>query len=260
MTNQNVDASFGYNRRLSPTRQLQYQRRWRGTHVSTLNALDRSDLSYWMPSGSGSVSLDVGRSWSIAADYSRAASVLQGVSLTSFATDSASASVSGLINSRIEASLSAIYSNGRSGGADTSGRFENYSGSLQFRYAISRCCATTVNYDYYVYRFEDVVDLPSDFPSRLRPAGHSGRHHDLAAPLRHLRRRRQLARLAKELTDMLPNKKYAPADFLRIAKTRAALIVVPAAGRSADRADCVVAAAERLPGGDADSDRAAARA
>jgi hypothetical protein len=165
MTNQNIDVSFGYTRRLSPTRQLQMNAGGGATHVSTLNALDRSDLAYWMPSGSGSVSWDVGRSWSLAGEYSRAASVLQGVSVTTFATDSASASVSGLVNSRVEASLSTTYSNGRSGGADTSGRFENYSGSLQLRYAISRCCATAVNYDYYVYRFENVADLPSGFPA-----------------------------------------------------------------------------------------------
>ena len=92
--------------------------------------------------------------------------VLQGVSLTSFASNLAGASVSGLVSSRIETSLSATYENGRSGGADTTGRYENYSGSLQLRYAISRCCATAVNYDYYFYNFQNVVDLPSGFVPR----------------------------------------------------------------------------------------------
>jgi hypothetical protein len=165
MTNQNVELLFGYNKRLSPTRQLQIEGGGGATHVSTLSALDRSELSYWMPSGRGSISWDVGRSWSIGGSYSRSASVLQGVSLTSFATDAATVSVSGLINSRMEASISANYSNGRSGGADTTGRFETYRGSLQLLYALSRCCATTVNYDYYVYGFQNVADLPSSFPS-----------------------------------------------------------------------------------------------
>jgi hypothetical protein len=166
MTNQRVDLSFGYARRLSPSRQLRVDVGGGATHVSTLNTLDRSDLSYWMPSGDGSISLDIGRSWSIRANYSREVNVLQGVSLTSFASNLAGASVSGLINSRIETSLSATYENGRSGGADTTGRYENYSGSLQLRYAISRCCATAVNYDYYFYNFQDVVDLPSSFVPR----------------------------------------------------------------------------------------------
>jgi hypothetical protein len=164
MTSQGIELSIGLNRRLSPTRQLQITAGGGATHVNTLNVLDRSDLSYWMPSGNGSISWDVGRSWSIAGSYDRSVSVLHGVSLTSFATDSASTSFTGLIGSRIEASVSTAYANGRSGGLDTTGRFENYSGSLQLLFALSRCCATTVNYDYYVYRFEDVTDLPNLFP------------------------------------------------------------------------------------------------
>ena len=89
MTNQTIDFSFSYDRRLSPTRQLQITGGGGATHVSTLNAVDHSNLWYWMPSGSGSFSWDVGRSWSLAGDYSRSANVLQGVSLTTFATDSA---------------------------------------------------------------------------------------------------------------------------------------------------------------------------
>ena len=71
MTDQSLDLSFGYTRRLSPSRQLLVEVGGGATHVSTLNRLDRSGLSYWMPSGNGSVSLDVGRSWSIRANYSR---------------------------------------------------------------------------------------------------------------------------------------------------------------------------------------------
>jgi hypothetical protein len=164
MKTQNVEVSYGYSRRLSPTRQLQLEVGGGSTHVSTLNATDRADLAYWMPAGRGSISWDIGRSWSLAGDYSRSANVVPGVSLTSFATDAASASVSGLVSSRVEMSLTAMYSNGRSGGADTSGRFQNSSGSAQLLYAISRRYAASVNYDYYVYHFQDVSDLASGFP------------------------------------------------------------------------------------------------
>jgi hypothetical protein len=163
-TDQNVELGFAYNRRLSPTRRLQIEARGGATHVDGLRPEDRSRLTYWVPSGGSSISLDVGRSWSIVGDYSRYVDVLQGVSQTSFATDSASASVNGLFGRRIEASLYATYSNGTAGGADTTGRFENYSGSVQLLYALARCCATTVHYDYYVYRFQDVADLASVFP------------------------------------------------------------------------------------------------
>lgn len=165
LRNQNVEAIVAYNRRLSPTRRLSLTAGGGGTYVSTLNAADRSTLDYWMPSGSGSASLDVGRSWALSGNYRRGVSVLQGVSLTSFATDTAGLSVTGLVNRRIEAAISANYSNGQSGGVETQGRFENYSGTLQALFAISRCCAASVNYDYFVYKFKDIVDLPDGFPA-----------------------------------------------------------------------------------------------
>jgi hypothetical protein len=167
MTNQRVEGSFAYSRRLSPTRHMSFSVGVGGTHVTTLNAEDRSPLDYWMPSGAGSFAIDLGRSWAASSNYTRTVSVLQGVSLTSFATDSANVSVSGLINTRIETSISATYSNGQAGGSNTQGRFENYTGSVQLRYAISRCCATAINYDYYVYNFEDVADLSAGFLSNF---------------------------------------------------------------------------------------------
>ena len=167
MTHQRIDASFGYARRLSPTRHLSLSMGGGGTYVTTLNPATRADLNYWMPSGAGSLSVDLGRTWSVAANYLRGVSVLQSVSLTSFATDSANVAVNGLVSSRIETSLTATYSNGQAGGANTRGRFENYTGSLQVRYALSRCCATAVNYDYYVYKFRDVADLSTDFLSNF---------------------------------------------------------------------------------------------
>ena len=164
LQNQIVEVMMAYSRRLSPTRRLTLSGGGGGTHVSTLTAADRSKLAYWMPSGRGSASLDVGRSWALSGNYDRSATVLQGVSLTSFATDTARLNVTGLVNRRIEASIAANYSNGRSGGADTQGRYENYSGALQALYAISRCCAASVNYDYFVYRFRNIVDLPTVVP------------------------------------------------------------------------------------------------
>ena len=167
MTHRRIDGSFGYSRRLSPTRHLSFGVGGGATHVTTINASDRSSLDYWTPSGSGSFAIDLGRSWSVSSNYTRAVSVLQGVSLTSFATDSANVAVNGLISSRLETSMSATYSNGQAGGTNTRGRFENYTGSLQFRYAISRCCATAFNYDYFVYNFANVADLSSGFLSNF---------------------------------------------------------------------------------------------
>jgi hypothetical protein len=160
-----VEVGVAYNRRLSSTRRLTLFGGGGGTYVATVAAADRSTLAYWMPSGRGSASLDVGRSWALSGSYSRSATVLQGVSLTSFATDDVSVNVTGLVNRRIESAISANYSNGRSGGAGTQGRYENYSGGFQALYAISRWFAVSVNYNYFVYRLRNVVDVPTSVPS-----------------------------------------------------------------------------------------------
>jgi hypothetical protein len=59
--------------------------------------------------------------------------------------------------------MSAMFSNGRAGGTNSSGTYENYAGSVQLRYALSRVCATSVYYDYYIYDFQNVPDLPTNF-------------------------------------------------------------------------------------------------
>lgn len=167
MTSHRLNGSLTYARRLSPTRNMNFTVGGGATQVTTLSAAERADLTYWTPSGSASFGIDIGRSWSVAANYTRDVSVLQGVSLTSFASNEAHVIATGLIGSRVEASLAATYSKGRAGGGSTTGQYENYNGSMQLRYAFSRCCAASVNYDYYAYEFLDVVDLPSDFISNF---------------------------------------------------------------------------------------------
>jgi hypothetical protein len=164
LTSQNLEMTGAYSRRLSLSRRLQLSAGGGGTHVRTLSANDRSPLAYWMPSGSGSLRVDLGRSWAVSGNYRRAVSVLQGVTLTAFATDAASVRIDGLIGRRIETAVSAAYSNGRSGGLNTTGRFASYGGSVQGRYALARCCAASLVYDYYDYRLRDIIDLPPGVP------------------------------------------------------------------------------------------------
>ena len=124
--------------------------------------------------------MDVGRSWSVRDELQRGAvSVLQGVSLTSFATDSAN-----VVGQRPDQLTHRDVDVGdlleRAGGRVRTRRAGSRTtrGSLQFRYAISRCCATAVNYDYYVYNFEDVADLSPAFRPRIsigRPSGWASR-------------------------------------------------------------------------------------
>ena len=47
------------------------------------------------------------------------------------------------------------------------GQYESYGAAAQLRYGLARWGALSLNYDYYVYRFENVVDLPSEFSAGL---------------------------------------------------------------------------------------------
>lgn len=164
-THHNAEMAWVYQRRLSPSRQLQMSAGAGATYVRTLHVLDRTRLTYWTPSATGAFLVDVGRSWAFGGNYRRAPTVLQGVTLTSFATDSATLRLSGLMARRLETALSTTYANGHAGGSGTDARYQSYIGSAQLRYALSRCCAATVGYDYYIYRFTNVIDLPAGFPT-----------------------------------------------------------------------------------------------
>jgi hypothetical protein len=121
-------------------------------------------LDYWVPTGLAKVIVDFGRSWSVTADYRRAVSTLQGVSVSSFPGHAVSVRTDGTIGSKIEAAFSGAFSNGESGGGQDSSSYSAYSGSAQMRYALSRCCAATVQYDYYHYRLSQFTILPLGFP------------------------------------------------------------------------------------------------
>jgi hypothetical protein len=160
-----IEGETGYTRRLSPSRQIQFSGGVGATFVDTVNALGGESLSYWLPSGHAMMHLDVGRSWAIGADYRRTVNVLQGVTLESFATNSASIRADGVIGRRFEAAISTAFSLGTAAAAEQLGRFEAYSGTAQLRYALARCCAISADYDYYYYNLRD-VSQPTGLPTQ----------------------------------------------------------------------------------------------
>jgi hypothetical protein len=161
-----MEFGGGYTRRFSPSREMTLTAGAGATHVDTLSSLDRAPITYWTPSGYGSLGIDIGRSWMLSASYRRAINVLQGVSLQSFATDVGSVRADGLISRRLEGVFSASYSNGTSGSGEEPGRYETYNGNAQLNYALSRCCAVSLVYDYYYYNLTDVADLSPGLPPR----------------------------------------------------------------------------------------------
>jgi hypothetical protein len=164
LTDHNLEMTLAYTRRLSPTRQISFAAGGGASYVDTIDVAERTPLEYWMPSGHGAVGLDWGRSWSVQLDYRRAASVLPGVTVQSFATDTASVQTDGMFGRRIEAAVTAAFSNGRSGGEDA-GRFESYTLMAQMRFALARCCALSTHYNYYYYRLMGLINPQPGVPS-----------------------------------------------------------------------------------------------
>jgi hypothetical protein len=165
LTDHTIEVGTSYTRRLSATRQVVLAGGGGATYVQTETSVDRLPLEYWMPSGHATVRLEVGRSWSFGADYRRAVSVLQGVTVESFPTDAISVRADGTIGPKVETALSVAYSTGRSGGVEQGGNFGAYGGTAQLRYALARCCAMSVNYDYYLYRLRNFSSLPVGLPA-----------------------------------------------------------------------------------------------
>ncbi|HET7218503.1 MAG TPA: hypothetical protein VFJ02_10670 [Vicinamibacterales bacterium] len=165
LTDHTVEVGLSYSKRLSPTRQIQLSGGGGASYIKTESETDFSPLDYWTPSGHATVRIDVGRSWAVGADYRRAVSVLQGLTLQSFPTNAVSVRVDGTMSRRIEVAASTAYSTGQSGAGETGGDFRAYSGDVQLRFALARCCATSVTYDYYIYRLNDIPDVPSGIPS-----------------------------------------------------------------------------------------------
>ncbi len=164
LSDHSFEGSVTFTKRLSPTRQLLFGGGGGATYVQMEIPLDRAALDYWVPTAVARTSLDLGRSWSVAADYRRAVSTLQGVSVGSYPGHAVSLRTDGTMGSRIEAAFSGAFSNGESGGGQGGGSYSAYSGSAQMRYAFSRCCAATLQYDYYHYRLTDFTTLPLGFP------------------------------------------------------------------------------------------------
>jgi hypothetical protein len=164
LTDHSFSGGATYARRLSPTRQIQFSGGLGATFAQTLTP-DRRPLDYWTPNGYGSARVDLGRSWVVTGDYRRAVSVLQGISLQSFATNAVHVSVEGALSRRLDASFSTAYADGRSSAGDVPSRFDSYGATASLRYAFARCCAALVNYEYYLYGLQDVTGLPSGVPA-----------------------------------------------------------------------------------------------
>jgi opacity protein-like surface antigen len=137
------------------------------TRVESVNSITRQPYQDWVPTGSGSLKLDLSPTWSVDGGYRRDFSLLQGVTDEVYTTDTAFLNTGGLITARMDVRVGATYGNWKtfvaSGASD---KLDVYGASLQLRVMVTRTLAATAGYYYYRQRFSNPDALPAGFPAK----------------------------------------------------------------------------------------------
>ena len=120
--------------------------------------------------GSASIVHQMGRTWSAQAQYRREVGYLEGLVRPVF-SDSANASLSGLLTRRTDLYINANYVTGTSGLSGSGPRFDSFSASARVRRALSRSLAAYCEYLFYQYDFSQVVDRPAGLPQEFSRSG-----------------------------------------------------------------------------------------
>jgi hypothetical protein len=166
LADQTADLGYHHERNLSATRRLSFSFGAGASYVEGTRSATQERAEQVLPSGYGAARLDVARTWSISADYRRSASMLDGLSAETFATDTALLRVGGFASQRSELAFSAGYSSGRAA-AGSPGRFDSYNAAAQLRLFLTRWSAAVISHTFYSYRLIGVEDLPAGMPTRL---------------------------------------------------------------------------------------------
>jgi len=171
-----VDGGLKYRRKLSATRQLSWSAGAGPQHVIFGEAgVDRGRYSdYWAPAGYGSIRFDFARSWSVAGDYRRTVTVLQGVTPFPFMTNSALATAGGFLNRWFELVFSAGYSDGQGGQALAGTIVGSYDGvalTAQGRFRLSRFWSAVTSYNHFRYYSDPAAAITLGVPRELQRNG-----------------------------------------------------------------------------------------
>ncbi len=166
-----VDAGFRYDKGLSPTRRIAFSAGAALTRARTIALVSRADLTNWLPGGYARANVDLGRTWTVQADYHRALIVPNSVSPEPYVTDTVVTAIAGQITDRLDVALSGSYAIGhaRPGtGAGARGAYENAAVTGQVRYTVSAWCAAVANFTHYQYVLRHVAGLPTPLLGRIR--------------------------------------------------------------------------------------------
>jgi hypothetical protein len=159
---QSMTLGLTYTKRISRTRSLQIEGGGGPSYVTATQQGVDEPFKYWAPAARAAASIDLWRSWGLSADYRRALTVLESVSLDSYYSHAGTIRFGGYVSSRFDVNLTAGLARGRASGAieGETGRYENYTAVLQARYALTRALATVVTYNYYQYHLRGVTVDP----------------------------------------------------------------------------------------------------
>ncbi len=155
-----LELGVRYGRDVSRRRRVEISGGAGAVYTATIDALTRQPRRFWGPSGYATARIDLARTWTLAADYRRAVSVLQGLTAQAFFTHAGSVRLGGLLTDRMDLAFAGLYSNGQAGGARDGpepGRFETYAVTSQFRVLVTRWWSAVVSYSHYRYRLNSVA-------------------------------------------------------------------------------------------------------
>lgn len=161
-----LSAGFVYRMQISRTRTATFGAGPGVTSVRAPNALDTGRVDYLAPSGYATVRVDLWRTWAVAADWRREATVISGLTRQSFLTNAAGLSFGGDITRDMTMTVVAMYFNGAPHEGDA-GSFDSVNSTAQLQYNVSRCCSIFGNYSYGRHDLRDVAAVPEGFPRRF---------------------------------------------------------------------------------------------
>jgi hypothetical protein len=116
--------------------------------------------------GGATLSHGFGRTWSLAADYSRRVTFVEGINAPVYG-DRLTLSSRGLANRRVQLGVSASYSTGETVTVTTAPAFTTYSGAARAFFAVNRTWALSLEYVYYYYDFTATETLAAGLPRKL---------------------------------------------------------------------------------------------
>jgi hypothetical protein len=162
-----LSGGLGFATRLAARRQLSVVFDTGATHTEQVHSQTGEPLEGWMPTGSASATLDLTRTWSFRAGYSRGFSMLQGLTGEFYATDRMGLSTEGRLMARTDLSAGATIADGRTlVQGDMNETFRLYGANLQVSVALTSFMAASAGYFYQFQRYSNEAALPPGFPAR----------------------------------------------------------------------------------------------